>query len=62
MRDEAQMLSIRARIEAIVAEIEAAKLDNQIRMNRGLDLLNYEPHWFQDKAQELESIAAEVYR
>lgn len=48
-----------ALVLAIQAEIEDAKLDNLIRIERGLlDVgLNYPPEWFYGKAEELKNLA-----
>lgn len=47
-----------ALIWAEQAEIEMAKLDNLIRIERGLhDRLNYPPAYFEQKAQELRELA-----
>jgi hypothetical protein len=62
MRDEAQMLNIRARILAIEAEIEAAKFDNKIRELAGHTTFNYDINFFLQCAKQLENLSEEVYR
>lgn len=46
-----------ALVLAVQAEIEAMKLDNEIRKSQGLDTFNYQPENFLGKAEELRKIA-----
>jgi len=49
-----------ALVSAILAEIEAAKLDNQERIHNQIAFsigLNYTPNWFEQKAEELRNLA-----
>lgn len=47
---------------AAQAEIEAMKLDNEIRKLQGLDTFNYTPENFFEKAQEVHNITNQLFR
>ena len=47
---------------ALQAELEAMKLDNDIRRMQGLDTFNYGPDAFFEKAQEIRSAMANFIR
>ena len=47
---------------ACQAEIEAMKLDNEIRRAEGHDTFNYNPEDFFAKARELKSIKDQLFR
>lgn len=46
-----------ASIEAIKAEIEGAKLDNEIRKMQGRTTFNYLPDYFFEKSKELQRLS-----
>jgi hypothetical protein len=48
---------------AINAEIEGAKLDNQLRLLDGIhDRLNYPPEWFEQKAKEIQDTVNQLFK
>lgn len=49
-----------ARIEAIKAQIEAAKLHNELVKHNPVQV--HPPSWFEGKADELQGIADETYK
>lgn len=63
MRDPASIFSFYCQLEAIKAEIEAAKLDNQLRIIDGTHhALNYPPEWFLEKAHQMNNLAGEIFK
>lgn len=54
---------VMGQLMAAQAEIEAAKLDNQIRIAQGHeDSLNYSSQWFFEKAEEIRGIVNQLWR
>lgn len=49
-------------IERIKAEIEAMKIDNEIRKMQGHDTFNYPPESFWDKANEIQNAVNEMFK
>jgi hypothetical protein len=62
MRDEAMLLNIRCRMEAIATEIISANWSNQLCLLAENYDVPFKPEWFLEKADELKSLGNEIFK